>query len=136
MCILSPTPVPAYTDRPASPAQALPPPQRQHLAVQALAGQSITPLADQHQVSRTFVYQQTAKAQAALDDAFAAPPSADADVLFYLPVTRAWLKQLMLALTLVCHSSLRGVVELLRDLFDFPISLGTVANVVHAAVAP
>src|SRR5262245_12992018 len=42
----------------------------------------------------------------------------------------------MLALTPVCHSLLRGVVELLRDLFDFPVSLGTVARVVDAAVAP
>jgi hypothetical protein len=37
---------------------------------------------------------------------------------------------------LVCHSSLRGVVELLRDLVDFKISLGTVYHIVPAAVAP
>jgi hypothetical protein len=103
--------------------------------VQALAGQPITALADGHQVSRQFVYRQAAKARQALDDAFAPPPPAEA-VLFYLPVTRAWLKQLVLALTLVCHSSFRGVVELLRDLFDFPVSLGTVAHVVAAAVTP
>ena len=136
MCILAPSTAYAHADRPATPAQALRPPQRQHLAVQALAGQPITTLAGQHHVSRKFVYQQTAKAQAALDDAFAPPPPPAADVLFYLPVTRAWLQQLMLALTLICHSSLRGVVELLRDLFDFPVSLGTVAHVVAAAVAP
>ncbi len=35
---------------------------------------------------------------------------------------------------LICHSSTRGVVELLRDLFDYPISLGTVHNIVHSAV--
>jgi len=112
------------------------PQQRQQLAVQALVGQPITTLADQHQVSRKFVYQQAAKAQQALDDAFAPPPPRAEEVLFYLPVTWAWLRQLMLALTLLCHSSFRGVVELLRDVFDFPVSLGTVANVVRAAVAP
>ncbi len=58
-------------------------------------------------------------------------------MLFYLPVTKAWLRQLVLGLVLIgCHSPLRGVVELLRDLFGHPISLGTVFNIVHAAVTP
>ena len=35
----------------------------------------------------------------------------------------------------ICHSSNRGVVELLRDVFDFRISLGTVHNIVHSPVA-
>jgi hypothetical protein len=35
---------------------------------------------------------------------------------------------------LICHSSLRGVVELLRDVFGYHVSLGTVFNVVKAAV--
>ena len=51
------------------------------------------------------------------------------------PVTKAWLRQLVLGLVLTCHSSTRGVVELLRDVFDFRISLGTMHNIVHSAVA-
>jgi hypothetical protein len=134
MCILPQTPA-ADQHRPAtSPAHALPPPRRLHLALEALTGQPISDLARQHQVSRKFVYQQTAKAQHALDHAFAPPPPPH-DVLFSLPVTRAWLEQLILALTLLCHSSFRGVIELLRDLFDYSVSLGTVHNIVHAAVA-
>ena len=69
------------------------------------------------------------------DPAFAPTPKPD-EVLFYLPVTKAWLRQLVLALVLICHSPDRGVVELLRDLFDYPISLGTVHNIVHSAVEP
>src|SRR5208337_3209155 len=38
-------------------------------------------------------------------------------------------------LVFICHSSTRGVVELPRDLFDYRISLGTVHNIVHSAVA-
>lgn len=118
------------------PAKALPPSQRQQLGIQALAGaQSITDLADDFDVSRKFVYQQVAIANQALDDAFA-PSATDDEVLFQLPVTKAWLRQLTLGLVLICHSPLRGVVELLRDVFDYPISLGTVFNVVEAAVAP
>ena len=36
---------------------------------------------------------------------------------------------------LICHSSYRNVVELFRDLFDTPISLGTVHNRLEAAAA-
>ena len=78
-------------------------------------------------MSRKFVYQQGDKAQQALDEAFA-PSQGDDDVLFHLPVTKNWLYQLVLGLVLICHSSYRGVVELLRDLFDVPISVGTVHN--------
>ena len=38
----------------------------------------------------------------------------DDDVLFYLPVTKAWIHQVALSLTLICHSSYRGVVEFMR----------------------
>jgi hypothetical protein len=118
------------------PAKALPPSQRLQIGLQALAQtQTVTDLADAFDVSRKFVYQQSAIADRALDDAFA-PQQADDEVLFYLPVTKQWLRQLILGLVLICHSPLRGVVELLRDLFDFPMSVGSVFNIVHAAVAP
>jgi hypothetical protein len=110
--------------------------QRQHLAVHSLARtETITQLALDHQVSRKFVYQQTATAQEALHEAFTPDEVAGDDVLFYLPVTKAWLRQLVLALLLICHSSFRGVVELLRDLFDHGISVGTIHNIVNQAVA-
>jgi hypothetical protein len=117
-------------------AKNLPPSQRQNIALQALAGtQAITTIAEEFEVSRKFVYQQSAIAEHALVDAFH-PPANDDDVLFQLPVTKAWLRQLTLGLVLICHSPLRGVCELLRDLFDHDISLGTVHNIVQSAVAP
>jgi hypothetical protein len=116
------------------PAHQLAPDQRQHLALQALAGeQPIAHLAQQHLVSRKFVYQQADKAQHALQQAFDPTPD-DQRVLFHLPVTKAWLRQFVLALVLICHSSLRGVVELLRDLFDYPLSIGSVFNILRQAV--
>lgn len=108
--------------------------QRQELAVSALSGQqSVSKLAEQHQVSRKFVYAQSAKASEALDEAFCQTVP-DNKVLFYLPVTKAWLRQLVLALILICHSSLRGVVELLRDLLQTNISVGGVHNIVAEAI--
>jgi hypothetical protein len=117
----------------ACPAHHLHPQQRCHLALQALAGTyTITQLADQHHVSRKFVYQVADTADRALHDAFA--PAADDHVLFYLPVTKAWLRQVVLVLVFCCHSSFRGVIEALRDLLDYDLSLGTVHNIVHSAV--
>jgi hypothetical protein len=121
---------------PPCPAQALAPAQRQRLALDALAGrQPVARLAQQHDVSRQFVYQQADKAQQALDQAFSPVPD-DQRVLFSLPVTKALLRQLVLGLILICHSSFRAAVEFLRDLLDYPLSVGTVANIVHAAVGP
>jgi hypothetical protein len=118
------------------PAQAMTPPQRRQLALEALAGtETVSRLAGQHAVSRKFVYGQAAKAEEALDAAFSPADGDDEKVLFDLQVTKAWLRQLILGLTLICHSSLRGVVELLDDVFDCSISLGTVHNVLQAAVA-
>ena len=91
----------------------------------------ISHLADQHQVSRKFVYQQGDKAQQALNETFSLS-QADDETLFHLPVTKNWLYQLILGLVLICHSSYQGVVELFRDLFDLPISVGTVHNRLEA----
>jgi hypothetical protein len=111
------------------------PQERRSLAIQVLAGaEPVSDLAREHEVSRKFLYQQAHTAEEALNEAFA-PSSRSDDVLFYLPVTKAWLRQLVLALVLICHSSVRGVVELLRDVFDYRLSVGTVHNIVHSAVA-
>jgi len=116
------------------PAKRLAPQERQDLAIQVLAGaETVSELARQHEVSRKFLSQQVHTAEQALSQAFALPPTPPEKVLFYLPVTKAWLRQLVLALVLICHSSYRGVVKLLRDLFDYPISLGTVHNIVPRA---
>jgi hypothetical protein len=117
------------------PAHHLTPAQRRQLALDALAGLPISLLAQQHQVSRKFVYQQLDLAHDALEQAFAPLPDDQEKVLFYLPVTRSWIRQFVLALVLICHSPLRGVVELLADLFAYPMSLGTAHNIVQQAVA-
>jgi hypothetical protein len=118
------------------PAQRLLPQQRQDLAVQVLAGaQPVSGLARDYEVSRKFLYHQADTARDALSHAFHPPPK-DEDVLFHLPVTKAWLRQLVLGLVLVGHAPDRAVVELFRDLLDSPLSLGTVHQIVRSAVEP
>ena len=138
MCILprAADPVAPSPDTPTCAAQRLAPAQRQQLAVATLAGaRPVTHLAADYQVSRKFIYQQADKAEQALTAAFAPDLPADDRALFWLPVTGRWLRRLILALLLVCHSSYRGAHELLRDLFHYPLSLGTIHNVARAAMA-
>jgi hypothetical protein len=109
-------------------ASGLQPLQRQELAVKVLATQEpITRIAQQEKVSRKFVYQQKAIAEAALNNAFEKKEQ-EKEVLYYLPITQQWIFQLILALILICHCSYRGVKELLRDLFDYQLSIGTIHN--------
>jgi hypothetical protein len=120
-------------DQCAGAAAMLPESGRKDLAIQALArSATITDLSARHGVSRKFVYQQTDKARVALDGAFssAAP---DDEVLFELTVTKAWLRQVIVGLALICRGSYRGVIEFLRDLLGISISLGTVHNVLQSA---
>jgi hypothetical protein len=128
---------PEPLDTPATcPAKALTPAQRQRLALNVLTGSGpVAQLAQQHQVSRKFVYHQAHKARQALDDTFTTErPARDDRILFYLPVTKAWIRQFVLARVLIGHCSFRGVTELLGDLFDFHLSVGTVHNIVAQAV--
>jgi len=107
--------------------------ERLTIGVQALAGQqTITDIAAQHDVSRKFVYQLSATAKTALQQAF--DTHKDDEVLFSLPVTKQWIWQLTLGLLLMCRSSTRGVVELLRDVFDHKMSVGTVHNIAQDAI--
>jgi hypothetical protein len=118
-----------------SAAKLLGPQERQALAVHALAGtQSISQLAEDRDVSRKFVYQQAEKAEQALQEAFAPGVPADDKVLFTIPVTKRWLRRFILAVLLICHGSYRGVVELLRDVFNYSLSVERVHALAHEAM--
>jgi hypothetical protein len=107
---------------------------RLQLALDAFAGTPLSRLAQDHSVSRKFVRRQLDKANNALLAAFD-PPAQPPDLLFWLPVTRSWLHQLVVALALLCHSPYRGIVDLLADLFDHHISIGTVHNILRSAAS-
>src|ERR1700681_4257155 len=104
MCLLtSPSTISQSQSATSFAAKTLGPEQRQELGVQALAGTvPIVELAERAQVSRKFVYQQKSIAAVALDVAFH-PGQDDDKLLFYLPVTKQWLRQFVLALVLIGH---------------------------------
>lgn len=116
------------------PASCMNPEQRKQLSIRVLSGkESVTELARENNVSRKFLYVQSRKADDALEKAFK-PVMQDKDVLFYIPVTKEWLKMVILSLILICHSSYRGVVEFLRDVIGYNTSVGTVHNIIKETI--
>ena len=85
-------------------------------------------------MSRSFLYKQQKKGNQALEREFNQSKD-ESDILYWIPVTKNWIFQVILALIFICHSSYRGVVEFLRDLFDYPISVATVHNRVQSVVS-
>ena len=111
--------------------------QKKTIALQTIRGtHSITDIAKENQVSRKFVYKQNDKATQAIDDVFKEPENEKKNekVLFYLPVTKSWLIQLVLGLLLHCRCSFRGVTKLFQDVLDSSISVATIHNISMTAI--
>jgi hypothetical protein len=108
------------------------------LAIKILnKSENVTQLAEKVGVSRNFLYNQANKAQASLNKTFEDEMSDQTidneKVLFYLPVTKQRIRQIAIALALICHSSIRGIVEFFSVIFDYDISVGGVFNILNQA---
>jgi hypothetical protein len=106
---------------------------RKDIGIQTIGGHTpIAHVANHYGVSRKFIYQQKEKALDGIAQAFdKQPDSFNEKVLFYIPVTKAWLLQVVLALIFICRGSYQNVVEFFRDIFDHSISKGTIHNIVY-----
>ena len=99
------------------------------IALQAIRRkQSITDIAKQNSCSRTTVYSQQEKAILAANNAFEKE-----DVLFYVPVNKEFIQQIVTALFLICKSSYRDIIFFLETIFDYSLSLGSVFNIIDDA---
>ena len=106
----------------------LSPEQQQSIAKQAISKGNISHIAQQHRVSRTTVYAQRQRALSALDDEFLSS-APDEKILFYLPVTKGFLYQMVVGLLMICKASYRDCLLFLRDVFDTDLGLGTIYNI-------
>ena len=107
---------------------------RKHLALQVIKNkQTITEAAQKNNVSRKFIHQLKDTAIDAVDQSFEPKPENKEKVLFYLPIRKRWLMQFVLCLLLHCRASFRGVIKVLDDVFDYPISIGTLHNITQEA---
>jgi hypothetical protein len=109
-----------------------------NLAVRVMSKtENITQLAEEQGVSRKFLYDLADKAMEGLNTAFQDESNwqstSETTVLFNFPVTKQTIRQIVVTLSLVCHSSVRNTVEFLNIIFDYGISVGTVFNILDEA---
>ncbi|MCP3965337.1 MAG: hypothetical protein GY718_03150, partial [Lentisphaerae bacterium] len=117
------------------PAHEIPNEQRKQLALKIIKNENpVSQLADEQKVSRNFLYKQKSKAISAIDQAFEKKDQED-KVLFHIPVTKDWLRQVVLVLVLHCRGSFRGVIKTFPDVFGTTISIGTIYNIVQDAIS-
>ncbi|MCH9664452.1 MAG: transposase family protein [Gammaproteobacteria bacterium] len=105
---------------------------KKSIGQQAVSGSNVSQVAQRHEVCRNTVYTQKRRALAALDDAFLAADS-DEFVLFNLPVTKPFLRQVVLGILMICKGSYRSTQMFLQSLFDTEMSIGTIHNIHDAA---
>lgn len=94
----------------------------------------ITRLAEDHGVSRKFVYEQQHHAEAAIERAFE-PESLPEGFLGWLPVTRSWIERTILSTALEGHGSIRGICEHVESMTSRSVSEGYVCGVLRDAAA-
>lgn len=104
--------------------------QKKNVALQVINNKfSVSDIAKKHNVSRKFVHSQKDKAITALDKAFDETLTDDSQVLFYLPVTKAWIEQLVLCLMLYGRTSFRHIVHVIKDVLDVDLSVTHIHNI-------
>ncbi len=91
-------------------------------------------LAQENNTSRKNVRQQRDRALEAVDKYFELDNVNAEDILFYLPVTKAWITQLVLVLMLLAHASYRNIAMIIKDLLDCDLSQGSINKIFSDAV--
>ena len=109
----------------------LPAKTKTDIALDAIGGMPISHTARRYGVCRNSVYVQQGKAKQAIHNTY--ENQDDEATLFHLPVTRAFICQVVLTLVVICKSSYRDVIQFIHDVFDYPMSLGQIASLVEAA---
>lgn len=101
------------------------------MAMQAIRRhQTITELSKQYHCSRTTIHTQQNRGLEEVANAF---DDTDEEVLFTIPVTKAFISMTVVALHLICGSSYRGIMFFLQSIFGYPIAPGSVFNILDAA---
>ena len=101
------------------------------IALKAIGGQeSVSQISKDYDCSRTTVYNQHRKALQAANQAF---DEEDDAVLYCVPVTKPFIKQVVLALGMICKSSYRDIKFFMKSIFDYSVSVGTVFNMMDDA---
>lgn len=124
------------TSTTACPAKNLDAKTRKNIGLQIITGkQTITETSNQYSTSRKFVAKQASKASQSIDKAFEDNSSDNKQkVLFYIPVTKEWLKMVVICLLLYARCPFRGIICIFKNIFDYDISIGTIHNISQRAI--
>jgi len=107
--------------------------KRKELALKLISNdEPVTNISQEYDVSRKFLYAQKDKAMGAIEETFSEYESDK--VLFYIPVTKSWIRQLTLSLALDCGASFRGIIKLCINMLQYNISIGTIHNILQDSV--
>lgn len=91
---------------------------------------TISQISKDYDCSRTTVYNQHRKALQAANHAF---DEEDDSVLYTVPVTKPFIKQVALALGMICKSSYRDTKVFIKSIFGYSVSVGSIFNVMDDA---
>jgi hypothetical protein len=109
--------------------------RKKRIALELVSQQkTISFLADENNNSRKFIRQQGIEFQEAVDKQFDTDTSNGDDVIYYLPITKSWISQLVIALMLLPNASYRNIIVIIKDLLDYDISIGSVNSIFKEAV--
>ena len=101
------------------------------IALQAIRRQqTVSEISKHFNCSRTTVYKQQDKALDAANKVF---EQDDEEVLFYIPVTKTFIHQSVVALRLICESSYRNIQFYIQAMYNYHVSLGGVFNIIDNA---
>ena len=101
------------------------------MALQAISRQqTITEISKNFHCSRTTVHAQKNRALEAAANEF---KDAGDEPLFTIAVTQSFIHQMVVGLFCICNSSYRGIMSFLKSIFDYPVALGSVFNILDAA---
>lgn len=101
------------------------------IALKAISRQeTISQLSRNYDCSRTTIYNQQHKALQAANRIF---DEEDESVLYSVPVSKPFIKQVVLALGMICKSSYRDIKFFVKSIFDYSVSVGSIFDVMDDA---
>lgn len=101
------------------------------IALKAIAGEgTVSQISKDYDCSRTTIYKQQNKALQAANQAF---DEEDESVLYSVPVSKPFIKQVVLALGMICKSSYRDIKFFVKSIFDYSVSIGSIFDVMDDA---
>lgn len=108
----------------------LPPQNARWLCKRSVADKPSREISKNFDCSRTTVHEQKNLALKAAASAF---EDADNETLFTVPVTKSFIDKMVVGLFCICDSSYRGIMFFMQSIFDYPIALGSVFNILDVA---